>query len=101
MRPAPRNARYGWMIASRTLAATLGGYAVSSLVILVLGALAPGLGVRRAQAVHATTMGSFILYAIVIMAVFHTSSATRAWLGLLAVSLPLAIAALALTGGLP
>src|SRR5262245_15875508 len=77
-----------WPIVSRTLAAAVGGYAIVTLYALAMGVLAPHLGLSRAQALAAALMASFIFYAGLIMAAFHTRTATRAWLGLLLLALP-------------
>jgi len=89
-------ARYRWSAASRTLAAVVGGYAVTSLLNIALPLLLGAAGISVPQALLATTMGSFLLYAAIIMAVFHASSATRAWVWLLSVALLLALVALLL-----
>ena len=69
-------------IASRMIAAIFGGYAVTALETLALSLTLPFIGVGRAEAVFATTMVSFLIYAAVIMAVFHARSALRAWIGI-------------------
>lgn len=86
--PALRALSVDWPLLSRILAAVVGGYALTS-ALTVLAALAlPVLGVSAVEALHAVTMTSFLLYAAIIMAIFHASSATRAWLGLMAVAVP-------------
>lgn len=75
-------------MASRVLAAIAGGYALTSLIILALSYLLPLFGMAQAGAVHAVTVISFLIYAVIIMAVFHTRTAARAWLGLAAAALP-------------
>jgi hypothetical protein len=75
-----------WALTSRVLAAVVGGYLFTSLVTLAVSLLLPLLGVPRAQGVLAATMGSFLVYAAVILAVFHARSAWRAWRGLLLAS---------------
>jgi hypothetical protein len=92
-------ARRGWSLTSRVLAALVGGYAFTSLLTLTLSLCLPALGVSRAQALHALSMGSFLVYAGVIMAVFHASSPTRAWRWLIRASVPMGlIVALQLPG---
>lgn len=78
--------------ASRALAAAVGAHAATSLLIVAIGLLAPHLGIERAQAVLAATMGSFLLYAVLIMAAFHTRTALRAWVGLSILAAPLGVA---------
>ncbi len=82
-------ARYRWMVASRTLAAVVVGYALTSAVSILLALLLP---VSKAEAVLASTMLSFAIYAAVVIWVFQARSATRAWVGLL---VPLAVLSLA------
>jgi hypothetical protein len=83
-------ARRRWSIASRVLAAVVGGYALTSLLTLALPlGLAP-LGVNQAQALLAATTASFVAYAAIVMTVFHARSAARAWIGMTIAALPLA-----------
>ncbi|MFC3443674.1 DUF3649 domain-containing protein [Sphingobium rhizovicinum] len=77
-----------WPLLSRIMAAVIGGYVLASALALLATLALPWLGVSTADALHAATMASFLLYAAIIMAVFHASSATRAWLGLVAVAAP-------------
>lgn len=71
-------------LASRIIAAIVGGYAVTALAMLALSLALPFIGAGRAEAVFATTMVSFLMYAAIIMAVFHAHSALQAWFGILA-----------------
>lgn len=92
-RPAAgHGARDRWAVASRVLAASVGGYAAAALLssALALGMVRWG-GVSRADAVLWTSLGSFALYTAVAVAVFAARSATRAWWGLCAVALPCAL----------
>jgi len=92
-------ARRTWSLVSRALAALAGGYAFTTLLTLALALSLPALGVSRVQLLQALSMASFLVYAVVIMAVFHASSAARAWLWLGLGSLPLGIVvALGLSG---
>lgn len=76
-------ARYRWMVTSRVLAAALGGYAVTSLATAVLALLLPRIaGSNPASAVLGATLWSFALYTVIVIWVFSTRSATRAWAGL-------------------
>lgn len=84
---------YRWSVASRILAAVVGGYALASSVTVLLALVWP---LPKAQALLAATMLSFALYAVIVIWVFTTRSATRAWLGLItATALVAALAALA------
>ena len=102
MKPArtlPIGDRYRWPVVSRALAATLGGYALTSLLPLALSLLLPMAGGSQAEAVLATTVSSFIAYAAIIMAVFHACGAARAWLWLVVAAVPpVIITALLLPG---
>jgi hypothetical protein len=96
--PNPKQKRqYRWGVASRVLAAALGGYALSSSVMAVLALLlSSGPGSNPATAVLITTLSSFALYTAIVIWAFSTSSALRAWLGLGIGSLLSAAAVLAL-----
>ncbi|MCB5190923.1 DUF3649 domain-containing protein [Methylobacillus arboreus] len=80
--------RYRLMVASRILAAVVAGYALTSSASILLALLLP---IPKAEAVLASTMLSFAVYAGVVIWVFQARSATRAWVGLL---LPLAVLSL-------
>lgn len=73
--------RYRWAVASRVAAAIFGGYALVSALTVLLALVWP---LPQAQALMASTMLSFTLYTVVVIWVFATRSATRAWVGLLA-----------------
>lgn len=87
-------ARHRARVASRVLVAALGGYAVMALATAVLALLLPRLGGTRAEGVLTASMLSFACYAGVVMWVFATRSATRAWLGLGTLALLLGLALL-------
>lgn len=70
-----------WGIVSRVLAATLGGYAVTSLAMSLL-ALSSIPGGSDADPVLIATLLSFVLYPVIVILVFSTRSAGRAWVGL-------------------
>lgn len=71
---------YRLAVAARVLAATAGGYALTSLLTGVLGLLLPG---PRAEAVLTATMLSFAALAAIVMWCFAASSARRVWAVLL------------------
>ena len=77
LQPDPR---YRWQVASRALAAAVGGYALASALGTLLALLWP---VPPAQGVAASTMLSFVWYVVAVLWVFHTRSLARAWLGML------------------
>lgn len=81
-------AAYRWAVASRVLAAALGGYALASSLTVLLALIWP---LPKSQAVLAATMLSFTLYAVAVIWVFSVRSVTRAWLGML---IPTGVAAL-------
>jgi hypothetical protein len=85
-------ARRRWSLASRVLAASVGGYALTSLLTLALPLALASFGINQAQTLLATTTWSFLAYAGIIMAVFHARSAARAWAWLTASALPLGLA---------
>ncbi|WP_341644810.1 DUF3649 domain-containing protein [Thauera sp. SDU_THAU2] len=73
----PLPAAYRWSVASRVMAAALGGYALTFAATVLLWPI------PRAQAVLAATMLSFTLYTIAVIWVYSTRSAGRAWAGML------------------
>ena len=74
---------YRWMTLSRVLAATLGGYVLSALVMSLLALLLPRVsGSDPASVVQITTLLSFVLYTAIVIWVFSTASTWRAWFGL-------------------
>ncbi|MDE1164981.1 MAG: DUF3649 domain-containing protein [Pseudomonas sp.] len=86
-------ASYRLAVASRVVAAALGGYVLASLASVCVAWLMPG---SRADAVVTAMMLSFLVYLVAVLWCFACHSAWRAWLGLL---LPIALLALA-DGGL-
>lgn len=90
-------ARYRWAVASRALAAIVGGYVLSALCAT---ALALWLPLARAEAVTAGALVSFAVYAGAVVWVFAARSAGRAWAGLALPSAALgAVLWLVLRGG--
>jgi hypothetical protein len=75
---------------SRIVAAMFGGYALAALVSVA----ALALPMDKPQAVLTGMLASFIVFACAVIWVFAVRSARRAWVGLLIVSVPLALAAL-------
>jgi hypothetical protein len=76
-------------IASRAVAAIFGGYALSALVAAVFARCLP---MARVEAVMTGMLASFAVYATVVICAFAMGSATRVWLWLAAIGLPLAAA---------
>ena len=86
-------------ILSRITAATVGGYALSAATAICLALILP---MMRSEAVLTGTMVSFIVYVCVAIWVFATSSAVRAWIGLILCAGMLGSAALVFhLGGAP
>lgn len=85
----PLSSQYRWQVASRVLAAALGGYALTSVATVALALLWP---LPRAHAVLAATMLSFTVYTVAVIWVFSTRSVVRAWLGMVLPSGVLALA---------
>jgi hypothetical protein len=92
-----RNSRWtatveaAWVgVALRTLAAAVGGYAFTSASTAALTVLMP---LPKPDAVLVPTMFSFAFYVGAIVWAFAARSAWRAWLGLLAVTVPCAAVA--------
>jgi hypothetical protein len=77
-------ARHRWSVLLRALAATVGGYGFVCLLTAAISVLLPAaFGVSPVDAVLGVTMGSFLFWALIVMAVFHARSARRAWTGVL------------------
>ena len=70
--------RYRGGVAARTLAAIGGGYVLTSIASALLAIALP---LPRADAVSIATLLSFVIYTCIILWVFATSSALRAWIG--------------------
>lgn len=71
-------------VASRTLVAVFGGYALAAVTT---AALALWLPVEWADAVITGTLLSFLIYTVAVLFAFSTRSALRAWVGILAPTL--------------
>lgn len=81
---------------SRIVAAFVGGYTVSSLLTAVLTRTLP---LPTVDAVLVATMSSFFVCAAIVMAVFHSRTVARAWIGLTAAAVPLALLMMILPPG--
>ena len=73
-------ARYRWRVASRVLAAVVGGYALTSAVTVLLALLWP---LPKAEAVLASSMLSFALYVGMLVWIFAARRLWVVWLGLI------------------
>lgn len=86
---ARRHARV--TVAARWLAALAGGYGVASLLAIVLARTLP---MPPIEASMTAMMIAFLAYAGIIMAVIHTRTVRRAWVGLVCTAIALTITAL-------
>lgn len=79
---APEQRRYRWQVCSRVLAAALGGYALTSLIMIAVSQLlSRAFGMLPAAAVLSATLAGFAVWTALVCRVFSTRSASRAWLG--------------------
>ncbi len=93
------SAGYRMAVASRAMAAIVGGYAVAALATGCLSlALARWAGMARPEAVVAATLLSFLWFALAVVWVFAADTAWRAWSGLLMPAAVLALGWFALRG---
>ena len=90
MAKSPRTsvpARYRVAVVSRLLAATLGGYTLTALLV---SCVAQCLTMARAESVLAASLPAFLIFTATILWAFAARSASKAWLGLIAPCLALA-----------
>jgi hypothetical protein len=83
-------AAYRWSVASRFVAAAIGGYAVVTLLQVALTALLP---VADHQGLLLSSQTSYLYYTGIIVWCFAARTARRAWLGLAIAAAPLALVA--------
>lgn len=88
--------RYRWAIASRALAATAGGYALSALFCASAGLALLHAGASRLDAVMTATMLAFVLQPIAAIWAFRARSTSRVWVGMAILAALLGVLALAL-----
>ena len=74
-----RDVRYRLGVASRAIAAILGGYALAAASTAVLSLVLP---LPRVDAVMTATLLSFTVYVFAAIWVFAARDALRAWLGI-------------------
>ena len=84
----------GLGVASRTVAAVFGGYALAACATTALALWLPA---APATAVITANLLSFLIYTVAVLWAFATCSAARAWVGIMMPAL--ALAALAWLGG--
>ncbi|MDV3509236.1 PepSY-associated TM helix domain-containing protein [Stenotrophomonas sp. C4297] len=83
--PAGREPAYRWQVASRVLAASLGGYVFTAVTATALALLLPVLvGVRTAVSVLASSLLGFVLFIAIAVGVFCARSVGKVWLSLAA-----------------
>lgn len=87
---------YRLAVASRVMAAAIGGYALASAATVLLALAWPA---PKAQAMLWASMLSFAIYSVVVIGVFMARSATRAWVGVVATTAVLAALAWLLKSG--
>ncbi len=78
-------------VTARVVAGTLGAYVLTAQITVLLSFLLMRAGMDKVEAVTAATLGSFAIFAILCMAVFHAHSVKRAWLWLVGASVPMAL----------
>ena len=88
MNASKSSAAWRLSILSRVVAASIGAYVLVNLCSMALGYLLP---VEHFKALLFGMQISFLFYTVAIIWVFSVRSATRAWLGLIAIAIPLAI----------
>jgi hypothetical protein len=79
-------------MASRVAAASIGAYVLVNVITLTLNFFLPW---EQYMSLLFAMQISFVFYTLIIIWVFFARTATMAWLGLLAVGLPLALVDLA------
>lgn len=72
---------YRLLVLSRIIAAVVGGYAFSTMVILILTYLLP---LPQKDALMLSTMLSYIIYLLTIIWVFSVKTVRTAWIGMIA-----------------
>jgi hypothetical protein len=83
--------KYRLSVAARAVVAVGGGYLFVSLLTIAAALLLPRFGINQAQTMLAMSMASFVVYAVIIMAVFHARSIMRAVVALAIACLPFII----------
>ena len=84
--------RYRLAVASRALAAIVGGYALAGVATALLAVLLP---MPRAEAVITATLLSFIIFCCAVLWVFAARNAWRAWAGIVVPGVVLGLGLLA------
>lgn len=71
---------YSGRIFSLVLAATLGGYLLTSAVMILIAAILP---LSLADAVITSALLSFAVYTVAVIWIFAVKNAKRAWIGMI------------------
>lgn len=74
-----KSVRYRWLMVARLLAAIVGGYALTASATVLLALIWP---LPKAEAVAASTLVSFAVYALIIIWIIATKSLRTIWLSL-------------------
>lgn len=78
----PLPASYRWLVASRSVAAIFGGYALAAAWAASMSLWLQQTGMTRVDAVTTATMSSFVVHLCAAIWVFAVASTRRAWLGI-------------------
>ena len=79
----PLPASYRWLVASRSVAAIFGGYALAAAWAASMSLWLQQTGMTRVDAVTTATMSSFVVHLCAAIWVFAVASTRRAWIGIL------------------
>ena len=79
---------YRLSVASRVVAAILGGYVLTALATMALAVFLP---MSKAEASLTATLLSFLIYGCAVIWVFATRTAWRAWTGIVVPAVVLAV----------
>ncbi|CAN5651806.1 hypothetical protein BH09PSE5_BH09PSE5_18060 [soil metagenome] len=91
--------RYRLGIASRAVAAALGGYVLTSLLTAVLAVALPRLfDTSRAEAVQGATLYSFAAYVVIVICAFSMRRVASVWIAIGGVSALLGALLVAMKG---
>jgi len=82
------NTAYRWSVASRFIAAAVGGYVIVTLMQLAAVALVPA---EFYKALLITSQTGYLFYTGIIIWCFAARTATRAWMGLGVAAVPLVL----------
>ena len=76
----PSSARYRWAVTSRVVAAVIPGFVLTNSAGVLISFIIPG---EKFTGIAWATLLSFVIYAAIIMWIFHTDRLKTVWLGLL------------------